>query len=144
MSATAQNFVNSHRGGEPDDLTGIADIAAEFGITTRAIRFYESKGLLAPRRINGARVLNRRDRARLTLILRAKSIGSSLDEIKQYLDLYGADGEGRATQLKFVIDRTQAAITDLEARRDHIETTLTELRLINRASRRNYAALKGK
>jgi DNA-binding transcriptional MerR regulator len=144
MAATARLFVESHRGGETEDLTGIAEIAAEFGISTRTIRFYETKGLLSPRRINGARVLGRRDRARLVLILRAKAIGSSLDEIKQYLDLYGAHGEGRATQLKFVIDRTQAAIADLEARRAQIETTLAELRVINKSSRRNYAALKGK
>jgi DNA-binding transcriptional MerR regulator len=125
-------------------LFGIAEIAAEFGISTRTIRFYETKGLLSPRRINGARVLSRRDRARLVLILRAKAIGSSLAEIKQYLDLYGAHGEGRATQLKFVIDRTQAAIADLEARRDNIETTLAELRLINRISRKSFAALREK
>ena len=125
-------------------MFGIAEIAAEFGISTRTIRFYETKGLLSPRRINGARVLSRRDRARLVLILRAKAIGSSLAEIKQYLDLYGAHGEGRATQLKFVIDRTQAAIADLEARRDNIETTLAELRLINRISRKSFAALREK
>jgi DNA-binding transcriptional MerR regulator len=144
MSAIAQHFINSHRGGESEELTGIAEIAAEFGISTRTIRFYESKGLLSPRRINNARVLNQRDRARLVLILRAKSIGSSLDEIKQYLDLYGAHGEGRPAQLKFVIDRTEAAIAHLESRRAQIETTLAELRVINRTSRRSYAALKAK
>jgi DNA-binding transcriptional MerR regulator len=144
MSATAQHFINSHRGGEAEELTGIAEIAAEFGISTRTIRFYESKGLLSPRRINNARVLNRRDRARLVLILRAKSIGSSLDEIKQYLDLYGTHGEGRPAQLKFVIDRTEVAIAQLESRRAQIETTLAELRVINRTSRRSYAALKAK
>lgn len=146
MPDAIQAFVDSHRenigGGE--ELFGIAEIAEEFGISTRTIRFYESKGLLNPRRINGARVLTRRDRARLILILRAKAIGSSLAEIKQYLDLYGAHGEGRATQLKFVIDRTEAAIADLESRRAHIETTLAELRLINRISRKTFAALKDK
>lgn len=144
MTAIAQSFVASHRSDDSSELFGIAEIAAEFGISTRTIRFYETKGLLSPRRINGARVLSRRDRARLVLILRAKAIGSSLAEIKQYLDLYGAHGEGRATQLKFVIDRTEAAIADLEARRDNIQTTLAELRLINRISRRNFAALREK
>jgi len=144
MHAQAQSFLASHRHDPGGDLFGIAEIAAEFGISTRTIRFYETKGLLSPRRINGARVLTRRDRARLILILRAKAIGSSLAEIKQYLDLYGAHGEGRATQLKFVIDRTEAAIADLESRRAHIETTLAELRLINRISRKTFAALKDK
>jgi DNA-binding transcriptional MerR regulator len=144
-TASAQDFVDSHRHDEGGDaLFGIAEIADEFGISTRTIRFYESKGLLSPRRINGARVLNRRDRARLTLILRAKAIGSSLAAIKQYLDLYGAHGEGRAGQLKFVVERTAAAIEELEARRENIETTLAELRVINRTSRRQLAALKPK
>jgi DNA-binding transcriptional MerR regulator len=139
---SAQDFVDSHRRDGGEELFGIAEIAEEFGISTRTIRFYEAKGLLNPRRINGARVLNRRDRARLVLILRAKAIGSSLSAIKQYLDLYGAHGEGRASQLKFVIEQTEAAIADLEARRKNIETTLAELRVINRTSRKQYAALK--
>ena len=111
----------------------------EFGISARAIRLYEDKGLLTPRRVNGARVYTRRDRARLSLILRAKAIGSSLAEIKHYLDLYGSRGEGRVQQLRFVIDRTDAAIGELEQRRDHIETTLAELRLINDTVRTHLA-----
>jgi DNA-binding transcriptional MerR regulator len=143
--ASAQNFVDSHRHTEgADQIFGIAEIAEEFGISTRTIRFYESKGLLSPRRINGARILNRRDRARLVLILRAKAIGSSLAAIKQYLDLYGAHGEGRAGQLKFVIEKTEAAIAELEVKQRNIETTLAELRVINKSSRKALAALKGK
>jgi DNA-binding transcriptional MerR regulator len=143
--ASAQNFVDSHRHTEgADQIFGIAEIAEEFGISTRTIRFYESKGLLSPRRINGARILDRRDRARLVLILRAKAIGSSLAAIKQYLDLYGAHGEGRAGQLKFVIEKTEAAIAELEVKQRNIETTLAELRVINKSSRKALAALKGK
>jgi DNA-binding transcriptional MerR regulator len=145
MPDAIQEFVDSHReDGGGEDLFGIAEIAEEFGISTRTIRFYESKGLLSPRRINGARVLSRRDRARLILILRAKSIGSSLDAIKHYLDLYGAHGEGRASQLKFVIERTAAAIEDLEGRKASIETTLAELQAINRSCRKNLEALRRK
>ena len=142
--ASIAAFVASHRENDDERLYGIAETAEEFGISTRTIRFYETKGLLSPRLINGARVLNRRDRARLILILRAKAIGSSLDAIKHYLDLYGAHGEGRASQLKFVVERTEAAILDLESRRGKIETTLAELRVINRASRQKYGVLKGK
>jgi len=145
MPDAIQAFVDSHReNGGAEELFGIAEIAEEFGISTRTIRFYESKGLLKPRRINGARVLSRRDRARLILILRAKSIGSSLDAIKQFLDLYGAHGEGRASQLKFVAERTEAAIAELEGRRRKIETTLAELQVINRASRKALEALRRK
>ena len=105
--------------------------AREFGITLRTIRFYEDKGLLAPRRINGTRVYTRRDRARLALILRSKAIGASLDEIKHYLDLYGDHGEGRVQQMKFVLERTDAAIRELELKRAHIDASLAELRVIN-------------
>jgi DNA-binding transcriptional MerR regulator len=144
MPTSVQDFVDSHRENTGAEIFGIAEVAEEFGISTRAIRFYESKGLLSPRRVNGARVLSRRDRARLTLILRAKAIGSSLETIRQYLDLYGAHGEGRASQLKFVVDRTEATIADLESRKAKIETTLAELRAINRASRKTLEALRKK
>jgi DNA-binding transcriptional MerR regulator len=111
--ATAQEVVASHRDDATGDLFGIAELCSDFGISPRAIRFYEDKGLLVPRRINGTRVYTRRDRARLALILRAKAIGSSLAEIKHYLDMYGSHGEGRAQQLQFVLARTDAAIAEV-------------------------------
>jgi DNA-binding transcriptional MerR regulator len=113
----AQAFVDSHRDEGTTELFGITELCREFGITLRALRFYEDKGLLAPRRVNGARVYTRRDRARLALILRAKAIGSPLSEIKTYLDLYGDHGEGRAQQLQYVITRTDNEITELEKKR---------------------------
>lgn len=138
----ARAFVASHRDDGSAELFGIAELCREFGVTLRALRFYEDKGLLAPRRVNGTRVYTRRDRARLALILRAKAIGSSLAEIKHYLDLYGDHGEGRAQQLNFVITRTDAAIAELEARREHIDATLAELRLINQTCRAQLEARK--
>jgi DNA-binding transcriptional MerR regulator len=133
--SAAQAFVNSHRDVEAAELFGITELCKEFGITLRALRFYEDKGLLTPRRINGARVYTRRDRARLALILRAKAIGTPLAEIKRYLDLYGEQGEGRTQQLAYVIERTDAEIAELEKKRSHIDQTLAELRVINSASR---------
>ncbi len=140
--ATARAFVASHRDEGSTELFGITELCREFGVTLRALRFYEDKGLLAPRRINGTRVYTRRDRARLALILRAKAIGSSLAEIKHYLDLYGDHGEGRAQQLNYVITRTDAAIAELEAKRAHIDATLAELRLINQTCRAQLDARK--
>lgn len=134
-SASAQAVVDSHRDEDSGELFGISELCSAFGITLRTIRFYEDKGLLKPRRINGTRVYSRRDRARLALILRSKAIGASLDEIKHYLDLYGAHGEGRVQQLKYVRDRTDAAIVELELKRAHIDATLAELRVINAAVR---------
>lgn len=135
----AQAFVDSHRSEATTELFGITELCREFGITLRALRFYEDKELLSPRRINGARVYTRRDRARLALILRAKAIGSPLSEIKRYLDLYGDQGEGRAQQLSYVIERTDAEIAELEKKRARIDETLAELRVINASCRTQLA-----
>jgi DNA-binding transcriptional MerR regulator len=138
----AQAFVDSHRDEATTELFGITELCREYGITLRALRFYEDKGLLSPRRINGARVYTRRDRARLALILRAKAIGSPLSEIKRYLDLYGDQGEGRAQQLSYVIERTDTEIAELEKKRAHIDETLAELRVINASCRGHLEARK--
>ncbi len=97
--ASAQEAVDAHRDDGGSELFGITELCNAFGITLRTIRFYEDKGLLSPRRVNGARVYTRRDRARLALILRSKAIGASLDEIRHFLDLYGAHGEGNGGRL---------------------------------------------
>lgn len=130
-AATPREVLASHRADDAGELFGITELCREFGITLRTIRFYEDKGLLAPRRVNGARVYTRRDRARLALILRSKAIGASLADIKHYLDLYGVQGEGRVQQLRWLQGKTDAAIAGLERKRTHIDATLAELRLIN-------------
>jgi DNA-binding transcriptional MerR regulator len=130
-AARARQALAEHREPDGGELFGITELCEAFGITLRTIRFYEDKGLLSPRRVNGARVYTRRDRARLAIILRSKAIGASLEEIRHYLDLYGAHGEGRQQQLKYVRDRTDAAITELEAKRAHLDAMLAELRMIN-------------
>lgn len=125
---------NSH------DLMGIAEVCAAFKVSPRALRFYETKELLAPKRINGARVYGKQDRARLARILRAKSLGTPLSEIKHYLDMYGRQGEGRLQQLTYVIEKTAAAIAELESKRAQIDASLDELRLINTKSREAFEA----
>jgi len=138
-ASDAQAVVDAHRDEGNSELFGITELCKEFGISLRALRFYEDKGLVAPRRVNGARVYTRRDRARLALILRAKDIGSPLSEIKRYLDLYGDHGEGRTEQLSYVIQRTDTAIKELEQKRSQIDATLAELRVINASCRRHLA-----
>ena len=133
---TADEIVADHRRDDAGELFGITELCREFDISPRAIRFYEDKGLLSPRRVNGTRVYTRRDRARLSLILRAKAIGSSLAEIKHYLDLYGTHGEGRTVQLRYVLEKTSKAIAELEQKRAHIDASLAELRVINASVRR--------
>ena len=114
------------------DLFGIAELAEEFGITTRTIRFYENKDLIHPARVNGARVYTRRDRARLALILRAKAIGSTLAQIRHFLDLYGEHGEGQRSQLEYVVGESARAIAELEQKRAMIDDTLGELHAIRK------------
>ena len=126
-------MVRAPKPAEPEELFGIAELAEEFAVSTRALRFYEAKELLAPKRVNGARVYTRRDRARLALILRAKALGSTLAEIRRYLDMYGDHGEGRAKQLRYVVERTAEAIRELEDKRTQLDTSLAELRAINAA-----------
>ena len=136
---SAEQVLAEHRDEATDELFGIAELGQAFGVSARAIRFYEDKGLLSPRRVNGGRVYTRRDRARLALILRAKSIGSTLAEIRHYLDLYGTRGEGRVQQLRYVLQRTDEEIGKLEQRRADIDRTLAELRLINSTVREHLA-----
>lgn len=129
--SAAREFVASHHSSDTTELFGIAELAEEFGISPRTLRFYETKGLLQPRRAGRARIYTRRDRARLTLILRAQAIGSSLAEIRHYLDMYGDHGEGRSQQLQYVIDRTAQTIRELETKRQQLDETLAELRVIH-------------
>ncbi|MEM7436839.1 MAG: MerR family DNA-binding transcriptional regulator, partial [Myxococcota bacterium] len=113
----AKALVDAHGDQDTPDFFSISDLADEFGVTHRAIRFYESKGMLSPKRLNGARIYSRRDRARLHIIVRAKGLGSSLEEIKSYLDLYGRQGEGRIKQLELTVSRSETLITELETKK---------------------------
>lgn len=137
------DFVDAHRNSSSNEIFGIAEICAEFGISARALRFYEEKGLLAPKRVNGTRIYNRRDRARLSLILRGQSIGASLATIKEYLDLYGDHGEGHERQLTYLVEKTDQWIAELEMKAREIERTLAEMRLINAEGRKLLAARDG-
>lgn len=111
-------------GHEP--LYTVPELAAAFAVTPRAIRFYETKGLLSPRRVGNRRVYDRRDRARLQLILRGKRLGFSLAEIRDYLELYDADA-GQTRQIRQLEKLVSTRITDLERQRAALDTTLNEL-----------------
>ena len=116
----ARAFVEAHEEADAPDFFSISDLSDEFSVTHRAIRFYESKGLLSPKRLNGARIYSRRDRARLHIIVRAKSLGYTLEETKDYLDLYGQHGEGRIKQLEVSAARSAEMIEELEAKKRQI------------------------
>ncbi|WP_108397974.1 MerR family transcriptional regulator [Devosia submarina] len=111
------------------DLFAIADLAKEFGISTRAIRFYEAKGLLSPERVGATRIFRRRDRARLILILRGKRLGFSLRDISDYLSLYDAN---RSQQVHLLIDKVDERLASLEGQLLDLQTTIAELREIRK------------
>ena len=114
---------------ENRDLFAIADLAKEFGISTRAIRFYEAKGLLAPERVGATRIFRRRDRARLILILRGKRLGFSLRDISDYLSLYDAN---RSQLVHLLTAKVDERLASLEGQLLDLQTTIAELREIKK------------
>jgi DNA-binding transcriptional MerR regulator len=123
---------------ENRDLFAIADLAREFGISTRAIRFYEAKGLLNPERVGATRVFRRRDRARLMLILRGKRLGFSLRDISEYLSLYDAD-RTQTAQVQRLVEMVDKRLLLLENQMTDLETTLGELREIRKLAAERVA-----
>ncbi len=119
---------------------GIGDLAREFGVTTRTIRFYEDRGMIAPRREGQRRIYTPRDRTRLKLILRGRRLGFSLAEIAEIVDLYDAPrGEGR--QLIRLMDKIAARRDELKSKRRDIEASLKDLDGVARNCRKRLAEL---
>ncbi len=105
---------------------GIGELAGEFGITTRTIRFYEDEGLLSPARQGQTRIYSAADRVRLMLILRGKRLGLSLAESRALIDMYSPEGNNRA-QLEALLDRIHARRTQLTQQLRDIEIMQREL-----------------
>ena len=104
----------------------ISDLASEFDVTTRTIRFYEEKGLLKPQREGTRRIYSPSDRTRLRLILRGKRLGLSLDESAEIIGLYGSPGNNRR-QLQMLIGKIEERRTDLRRQQLDLQTMLEEL-----------------
>ncbi|MFB3046895.1 MAG: MerR family DNA-binding transcriptional regulator [Acidiferrobacterales bacterium] len=104
----------------------IGELAQEFEVTTRAIRFYEDQGLLSPARNGQARVYSVRDRVRLKLVLRGKRLGFSLGEIGGMLDLYDAD-PSEVGQLQYFVSKLDERRAQLNQQQQDIQVTLKEL-----------------
>jgi len=104
----------------------ITELAQEFDITPRAIRFYEDVGLLEPSRAGRNRVYTQRDRTRLKLTLRGKRLGLSLQEVKRLVDMYDSPSD-TAQQLQAFMAVLQEHRRQLEQQRDDIQVTLEEL-----------------
>lgn len=111
---------------QPTATFAISDLAREFGITPRTIRFWEDQGILAPEREGGKRVFNRRDRARLKMALRGKRLGLSLAEIKDLIGMYSST-EDETPQLLECLRVMEKRRSALQQQREDIEAMLTEI-----------------
>jgi DNA-binding transcriptional MerR regulator len=113
----------------------ISALAQEFALTTRAIRFYEDEGLLAPARRGRTRVYGERERTRIKLILRGKRLGLALAEIRELFDIFAATGNEKPQLAKFLqmlADRRAM----LHQQREDIDAVLAEIALLERDCRR--------
>lgn len=107
----------------------ISQLAKEFDVTTRTIRYYEDKGLLMPQRDGKHRIYFAKDKVRLKLILRGKRVGFSLDEIKEIIDMYDRpDGQQKQTQL--LLERIEERRQQLRQQQQDIELMISELERI--------------
>lgn len=109
----------------------ISELAREFGVTARALRFYEAQGLLHPERRGQHRLYSERDRARLAWILRGKRVGFTLAELKELIDAYDLP-DHRETQRRLTLAKCRERIAALEQQRADIEQVITELKAFTR------------
>ncbi|NJS38475.1 MAG: MerR family DNA-binding transcriptional regulator [Rhodobacteraceae bacterium] len=124
------------------EVMTIREMCAAYDVTPRTLRFYEAKELLSPIREGTRRLFTRRDRARLTLILRGKRFGFSLEDIRQTLDLYDRDGSDAAQRQRACeIARERLAI--MEAQRAELDVAIADLKAELAASATNTATQRG-
>jgi DNA-binding transcriptional MerR regulator len=128
------------RGAAGREVFTIRDLTKEFAVSARTLRFYEEKGLLAPRRKGEQRLYSRRDRARLRYVLMGKRVGFSLEDVREMLDLYDL-GDGQRTQLHVALAKFQERAAQLEEQRAEIDRAIAELA---RASLAIQAMLAGR
>jgi len=117
-----------------EQIFTITELAREFNITSRTIRFYEDQGLLSPRRAGRARIYGKRDRTRLKLTLRGKRLGLSLAQIKELLELYDTARDESAQLYKFLVALSKRRIA-LEQQREDIEAVLSEIYALEKQCR---------
>lgn len=123
IDAANNNSVSADSG---EGYARIGELAKQYGVTLRTLRFYEDKGLLSPHRDGTTRLYTRRDVARLKLILLGRKVGFSLREVKQILDLYDPTGSN-TKQLKLALDKSEKQLVRLEKQKTTIAEAIAEL-----------------
>lgn len=108
-------------------LQSVSELAGEFGLTSQGLRFYETRGLLSPKRAGGARVYDYRDHARLTLIQKFRRLGFSLDEIAEYLAHYRS-GRPNARQYRDGLQKIERRLAELQRMQGELDETIRELK----------------
>ena len=114
-----------------ESLFTVPELSKELHITERTIRFYETKGLVTPRRVGKTRIFNYKDKARLVIVLRAKKLGFSLSEIKTYLDLYDVD-PNHNKQSQNALKAIKHRLMKLEDQQKEIITLVSELKQLEK------------
>jgi len=112
-----------------DTLYTATELADTLGVSSRTLRFYETKHLISPKRVGNRRIYNYQDRARMQLILRGKRIGFSLGDIREFLNLYDSDTD-KTAQIHLLVNKVSHRIDRLTDQQKDIETTLFELKEI--------------
>lgn len=128
--------------GERDKFYSVTELAQEFDLTAQALRFYEEKGLLKPARSGRTRVYTYRDRARLILIIKFRRLGFALDEIVEYLNLYGTSPD-QGVQYQVGLELIQKRLDELYRRRAEIDELIGELHGLEADAQRRLAASRG-
>lgn len=125
-AAAASKSVVSERPESEGDFARIGEVSDEFGLTLRALRFYEDKGLINPKRNGVTRLYSRRDRARLKLIMLGKKVGFSLRDVKHLIDLYEPGGSNEV-QLKAIMNKSTKQLDKLKTQRAALDEAIQEL-----------------
>jgi DNA-binding transcriptional MerR regulator len=124
-----------------DRTWSVRELADEFGVTTRTLRFYEAEGLVSPLRRGTVRIYHARDHARLTLILRGRRFGMSLEEIREIVEMYDGAVSSERRQLERLLARLDEIDTDLRRRRRDLETVLEEVATVSALCRERLSEI---
>ena len=131
-----QNIVTVEK--EAEELSRIGEVADEFKVTLRTLRFYEDKGLINPKRVGTSRFYGRREKARLRLILLGRDIGFSLEDIREMLNLYQPKS-GNQAQLKVALAKADLQLGRLNEQRKSVDEAISRLNSAMNLARKQIA-----